>query len=86
MPKRRRVELKDIGLDIGLAFAHHVYKTEYLHYGYWTEGLQVEPSNVLAAQTNYSKLMLDHIPEGVISILAVGCGSGKFTDQLVDAK
>ena len=84
MPKSRRVELKDIGLDIGLAFARHVYKTEYLHYGFWTKGLKVEPSNVLAAQTNYSKLLLDHIPEGVSSILDVGCGSGKFTEQLLD--
>ena len=46
MPSKSKVQLKDIGLDIGLAFAKHVYKTDYLHYGIWPEGLKVEPSNV----------------------------------------
>ena len=32
MPSKPKVQLKDIGLDIGLAFAKHVYKTDYLHY------------------------------------------------------
>ena len=49
-----KVELKEIGLDIGLAFARHFYKTDYLHYGYWTDDLTVEPSNVLQAQENYA--------------------------------
>ena len=43
MPSKPKVQLKDIGLDIGLAFAKHVYKTDYLHYGIWPEGLKVEP-------------------------------------------
>lgn len=85
MFKTHKVELKDIGLDIGLAFARYVYKSEYLHYGYWDEGLKVEPGNVLEAQTNYANLLLDHIPDGVSTILDVGCGSGKFTEQLLDA-
>ncbi|MEE3121052.1 MAG: class I SAM-dependent methyltransferase [SAR324 cluster bacterium] len=85
MPSKPKVQLKDIGLDIGLAFAKHVYKTDYLHYGIWPEGLKVEPSNVLQAQTNYADLLLKNIPEGVESILDVGCGSGKFTEQLLDA-
>jgi len=34
-----KVELKEIGLDIGLAFARHFYKTDYLHYGLWTDDL-----------------------------------------------
>ena len=36
-----KVELKEIGLDVGLAVARHFYKTEYLHYGFWTPELSV---------------------------------------------
>ena len=80
-----KVELKEVGLDIGLAFAKHFYKTDYLHYGYWPKTLSVEPANVLEAQENYANLLLKHIPDGVCSILDVGCGSGKFSEKLLDA-
>ena len=80
-----KVELKEVGLDIGLAFARHFYKTDYLHYGYWPEALSVDPANVLEAQENYANLLLKHIPDGVNSILDVGCGSGKFSEKLLDA-
>jgi len=85
MAAERKVELKDVGLDIGLSIAKHFYKTEYLHYGYWEEGLSVEPANVLQAQDNYADLILSHIPEGTKTILDVGCGSGKFATKLLDA-
>ena len=52
-----KVELKEIGLDVGLAVARHFYKTEYLHYGFWTPELSVEPANVLQAQENYANLL-----------------------------
>ena len=70
-----KVELKEVGLDIGLAFSKHFYKTDYLHYGYWPQGLPVEPANVFEAQENYANFLLKNIPEGVSSILDVGCGS-----------
>ena len=53
----QKVELKEVGLDIGLAFAKHFYKTDYLHYGYWPEGLSVEPANVFEAQENYDRFL-----------------------------
>ena len=80
----RKVELKEIGLDIGLAFSKHFYKTDYLHYGYWPEDLSVEPSNVFQAQENYANYLLKNIPEGVNSVLDVGCGSGKFAEKLIE--
>ena len=83
MKRRHKVELKEIGLDIGLAFARHFYKTDYLHYGYWPEGLKVVPENVREAQENYAEFLLRNIPEGVNSILDVGCGSGKFAERLL---
>jgi len=79
-----KVELKEIGLDIGLAFARHFYKTDYLHYGYWTDGLTVEPSNVFKAQENYANFMLEHFPDQVASVLDVGCGSGKFAEKMIN--
>ena len=80
----RKVELKEIGLDIGLAFSKHFYKTDYLHYGYWPENLKVEPANVLQAQENYANYILENLPKGVKSILDVGCGSGKFAEKLIE--
>ena len=80
-----KVELKEIGLDIGLAFARHFYKTDYLHYGYWTNGLTVEPSNVFQAQGNYANFLLEHFPERATSVLDVGCGSGKFAEMMLNA-
>ena len=75
-----KVELKEIGLDIGLAFSKHFYKTDYLHYGYWPEDLAVEPANVYQAQENYANYLLKNFPNGVKYILDVGCGSGKFAE------
>ena len=80
-PQAPKVELKEIGLDVGLAVARYFYKTEYLHYGFWTPELSVEPANVLQAQENYANLLLETIPKGVKRILDVGCGSGKFALQ-----
>ncbi len=79
-----KVELKEIGLDIGLAFSKHFYKTDYLHYGYWPEDLAVEPANVFQAQENYADYLLKNIPKEVKSILDVGCGSGKFAEKLIE--
>ena len=80
-----KVELKEIGLDIGLAFAKHFYKTDYLHYGYWTDDLTVEPSNVFEAQENYANFLLEHFPKQTVSVLDVGCGSGKFAEKMINS-
>ena len=70
-----KVELKEVGLDIGLAISKHFKKTDNLHYGYWPQGLPVDRAFVFEAQENYANFLLNNIPEGVISILDVGCGS-----------
>lgn len=84
MSKKKKVDFKEIGLDIGIILAKQFYKTEYLHYGYWTDGLEVDSSNVHEAQENYAQLILSHIPKGTKTILDVGCGSGKFAQKLLD--
>lgn len=82
--KKKKVDLKEVGLDIGLILARQFFNTEYLHYGYWTEDLAVETANVYQAQENYADLIVSHIPESTRTILDVGCGAGKFAEKLLD--
>jgi len=84
MKKKKKVDSKEIGLDIGLILAKQFFNTEYLHYGYWTDGLSVETSNVYEAQENYAQYILSRIPDSTKTILDVGCGAGKFAEKLLD--
>ncbi|MCP4754351.1 MAG: class I SAM-dependent methyltransferase [Proteobacteria bacterium] len=84
MKKKKKVDFKEIGLDIGLILAKQFFKTEYLHYGYWTDDLKVETANVYRAQENYADFIAARIPEGTKTILDVGCGAGKFAEKLLD--
>jgi len=83
--EEKKVDLKNIGLNVGFIMAKHFYNTEYMHYGYWSDGLEVNTNNLFQAQENYANLLLSNIPEGVKSILDVGCGVGKFAEKLLDA-
>ena len=83
MTRQRKVELKEIGLDVGIAVARHFYHTDYLHYGYWIDDLKVVPHNVFTAQENYANLLVNQIPKGTKTILDVGCGTGKFAQKLI---
>jgi SAM-dependent methyltransferase len=84
MKKKRKVDFKEIGLDMGLILAKRLFNTEYLHYGYWTEDLPVHSDNILAAQEAYAEFIVSHIPKGTKTILDVGCGAGKFAEKLLD--
>ncbi|MFH2132709.1 MAG: methyltransferase domain-containing protein [bacterium] len=84
MKKKKKVDFKEIGLDIGLILAKQFFNTEYLHYGYWSDGLTVENANVYKAQENYANFIVSHIPESTKTILDVGCGAGKFAEKLLD--
>lgn len=82
--KKKKVDFKEIGLDIGLILAKQFFKTEYLHYGYWTDNLEVVTENILQAQENYANFIVSHFPSGIETILDVGCGAGKFAQKLLD--
>ena len=84
MNKKKKVDFKEIGLDIGLILAKQFFNTEYLHYGYWTDDLKVETANVYQAQENYAEFIVSQIPESTKTILDVGCGAGKFAEKLLD--
>jgi len=83
-PSAARIDSKEAGLEIGLYFFKFFIKSEYLHYGYFSNGLATDIANLAQAQANYADFLLSQIPTDVKSILDVGCGSGKFAQQLLD--
>lgn len=81
---RPRVASQEVGLAAGLRIFKFFLGTEYLHYGYFTDGLQPDITNLKKAQENYAELLLSQIPQDTKTILDVGCGSGKLAEQLID--
>lgn len=80
---KRKTDSKEVGLEIGLRIFKFFLKTEYLHYGYFTDGLQADVTHLKKAQEHYAEFLFSHIPEGTKTILDVGCGSGKTAQQLL---
>jgi SAM-dependent methyltransferase len=77
------METKKLGLDIQANLFKFFFDSEYLHYGYWTPGLEVKATNFRQAQENYARLLMEHIPPGTRSILEIGCGTGKMAEDLI---
>ena len=75
---------REIGLEIGAVCGKHFLKLEHLHYGYWTDDLELEIFNLHIAQENYVNFLISHIPEGAKTILDVGCGMGQISRKLLD--
>ncbi|MCU0428684.1 MAG: class I SAM-dependent methyltransferase [Cytophagaceae bacterium] len=82
--KNRKVDSKEVGLEIGLLLFKYFLNTEYLHYGLFNNGLATEVQNLAKAQQNYADFLIQHIPSQVKTILDVGCGSGRFAKELSD--
>jgi len=80
--KDKKTVSREIGLEIGAICGKYFLKLDHLHYGYWTGDLEVDVTNVHIAQDNYSDFLISHIPEGVGTILDVGCGMGQFALKL----
>ena len=79
----KKIDSKAIGLDIGLLIGRFFMDTEDLHYGYWPDDKTATAQNFAEAQHRHSQLIIDHIPEGVRSILDVGSGSGNLAKKLL---
>jgi protein-S-isoprenylcysteine O-methyltransferase Ste14/SAM-dependent methyltransferase len=84
MSKPPKEVSREIGLEIGVIWGKHFLKSRYLHYGYWPSELEVDVANLRAAQENYAVFLVSHIPDGVKTILDVGCGTGEMAKRLVD--
>jgi SAM-dependent methyltransferase len=85
MARVKKIDSKEVGLEIGLLIFKFFLKTEFLHYGYFKDGLAGDVGNLAKAQQNYADLLHSNIPAGVKTILDVGCGSGKMAQQLISA-
>jgi len=75
---------RELGLELAAICGKHFLKLKHLHYGYWTGDLQLDITNLHIAQENYTDFLVSHIPEGVKTILDVGCGLGQMAKTLVD--
>jgi SAM-dependent methyltransferase len=78
-----KVDSREIGLVAGLRLMNHLFHTDYLHYGYWNEGVKVDVLNLKHAQKTYSEFLYGFIPPGIVTILDVGCGSGRVAYELI---
>jgi len=84
MRKSKKNISRELGLEVGSLCGKYFLKLDHLHYGYWADGVEVDISNLHIAQDAYAQLVISHIPEGVESILDVGCGTGQIAKMLVD--
>ena len=82
--KDKRAVSREIGLEIGSICGRYFLKLNHLHYGYWTDGLEVDIANVQIAQENYAQFLISHIPKNAEKILDVGCGAGQIAKKLID--
>jgi 2-polyprenyl-3-methyl-5-hydroxy-6-metoxy-1,4-benzoquinol methylase len=84
-PRRnKKADSREIGLEIGSILGKYFLKLDHIHYGYWTNGLEVNIANLHVAQENYANFLISHIPDRVRSILDVGCGRGQLAKNLID--
>jgi len=84
MKKQNKINSKELGLEIGLIIGKHIFNTEHLHYGYWTDDQNNDLFNLPQAQENYCNFLISQIPEGINKILDVGCGVGQLAAKLID--
>jgi SAM-dependent methyltransferase len=82
--KTKKVISRELGLEIGSICGRYFLELKHLHYGYWTKGLEVNIANLHLAQDEYVKFVISHIPDGVKTILDVGCGTGEVAEALLN--
>jgi SAM-dependent methyltransferase len=70
--------------DRALRFYHEVLGLERLHYGIWLPEDELSFEKLKEAQERYEYYLIDNIPDGVKSILDVGCGTGILTKNLIN--
>ena len=71
--------------DKALRIYHEVFELDRLHYGMWLPEEELSIDNLKIAQERYETYLKDNIPEGVKTILDVGCGTGIMTKTLLDS-
>jgi len=84
MNERKKIDSKEISLEIVSIIGKHIFNTDHLHYGYWTNDLDINLRNLPQAQQNYCNFINSQIPDGVKTILDVGCGAGRLAFDLIN--
>ena len=82
--KTKKVISRELGLEVGSICGRYFLKLQHLHYGYWTGDIEVDAANLHLAQDEYVKFIISHVPDGVKTILDVGCGTGEIAETLLD--
>jgi cyclopropane fatty-acyl-phospholipid synthase-like methyltransferase len=80
----KKIDSKEVGLELCFLVFKFFLKSEYLHYGYFSDDLEADVTNLHEAQKRYTDLIFSSIPVGVKTILDVGCGSGKMANELIN--
>lgn len=70
--------------DLALKLGDKLLGIKYLHYGYFEKEDSISLETLKTAQEVYTDRLLSKIPEGVRTILDVGCGTGEIAKKLVD--
>ena len=83
MKHKRKVSSRGVGLKIGWICGEYFLKLDHLHYGYWPDGLELDITNLRLAQEEYVKFLLSQLPDGIQTILDVGCGAGRIAQKLI---
>lgn len=81
----KKIKGREYGLENGTLVLDFLFKSKYIHYGFFPDDMEREFWNFGKAQEEYTKNLLSKIPEGVKTILDVGCGTGMVASRLVDA-
>lgn len=75
---------REYGLILGQIFLEYFSDSRSLHYGLWSNDLDLSIQNIGKAQDAYTDLLLASIPSNVRSVLDVGCGAGSVAKRLLD--
>jgi cyclopropane fatty-acyl-phospholipid synthase-like methyltransferase len=81
--RTERLAWQHVGLVAGFLAGRHFVGLNDLHYGYWLDDVEPCIRNLAAAQNEYSKFLISHIPKDVRRILDVGCGAGGLASKLI---
>lgn len=81
---KNKIKGSEYGLENVTLILDFLFGSKYIHYGYFSDNLAQEFWNFGKAQEEYTKVLLSKIPQGIKTILDVGCGTGMVAKHLVE--